>query len=147
MKSRTLTCITAMTLFVALAIPVRLGAQKQKEGKKEHQRYKLVDIGTFGGSASYLSCCVPVQHALNDRGIVTGWADISTPDPYSPNCFSPDCLVSHAFKWHNGVKTDLGALPGGSSSQALWINASGLIVGASQNGVIDPLLGIPDTNA
>ncbi len=33
MKSRILTCSTAMTLFAALAIPVRLAAQEQKEQK------------------------------------------------------------------------------------------------------------------
>jgi hypothetical protein len=32
-KSRTLTCFTAMTVFVALAMPVRLAAQEQQ---KEH---------------------------------------------------------------------------------------------------------------
>jgi hypothetical protein len=36
MKSRALTCIFAMTLFGALAIPVRLAAQ--------HTRYKLIDL-------------------------------------------------------------------------------------------------------
>jgi integrase len=41
MKSRTLTCITAMTLFALLAVPVQLAAQ--------HTRYKLVDVGTLGG--------------------------------------------------------------------------------------------------
>ena len=35
--------------------------------------------------------------------------------------------------------TDLGTLPGGASSQALWITANGLIAGNSQNGEIDPL--------
>ncbi|PYV69229.1 MAG: pyrrolo-quinoline quinone [Acidobacteria bacterium] len=47
MKSRTLTLISAITLFAALALPVRLAAQ--------HTRYKLVDIGTFGGSESYIN--------------------------------------------------------------------------------------------
>jgi hypothetical protein len=35
MKSRTLTLITAMTLFAALAIPVRLTAQQAPAGSNE----------------------------------------------------------------------------------------------------------------
>jgi hypothetical protein len=38
MKSRVLTSITAMTLFYALAMPVRLAAQ---EGQDNHHHYKL----------------------------------------------------------------------------------------------------------
>ena len=57
MKSRTLmfTAITAMTLLAALTMPFRLAAQEQKKDKKEHHRYKFVDIGTFGGRASYIN--------------------------------------------------------------------------------------------
>jgi hypothetical protein len=47
MKSRTLTCITAIGLFAALAMPVELSAQ--------HTRYKLIDLETFGGPSSYLA--------------------------------------------------------------------------------------------
>jgi hypothetical protein len=35
MKARTFACITAMTLFAVLALPVQLAAQ--------HTRYKLID--------------------------------------------------------------------------------------------------------
>ena len=52
-------------------------------------------------------------------------------------------IVQHAFKWQNGVLSDLGTLPGGSSSFALWINNGGQTVGVSQNGLIDPLTGAP----
>jgi hypothetical protein len=38
----------AITLFGALVLPIQLAAQGQP-------RYKLIDIGTFGGTASYLS--------------------------------------------------------------------------------------------
>lgn len=60
MMYRALTCIFTMTLFGALAIPVRLAAQEQeekKEQKAKHHHYKLVDIGTFGGPrASFRNC-------------------------------------------------------------------------------------------
>ena len=71
-------------------------------------------------------------------------ADTSTPDPL---CFL-DCYVTHAFQWQNGVTTDRGVLAGGPISFAIWISASGLIAGVSQNGQIDPLIpGFPELRA
>ena len=56
--------------------------------------------------------------------------------------------MSHAFQWQHGEMTDLGALPGGSSSASIFIGGSGLIVGLSQNGNVDPLFpGFPETRA
>jgi len=40
-------------------------------------------------------------------------------------CFNEDCYVSHAFKWNDGVLTDLGAILDGISSQANWISPNG----------------------
>jgi probable HAF family extracellular repeat protein len=158
MKSRTLACIAAVTVFAVPKIQLRLVAQNNqvdKEGQKHHH-YKLIDIGTFGGPSSYfddlalsdrfgfLPFIFEIAPVLNKQGVLAGWADTSMPDPNPAFCFNPDCFVSHAFRWRNGVKTDLGVLPGGASSAALWINSKGLIVGMSQNGVIDPLTGIPE---
>jgi probable HAF family extracellular repeat protein len=42
--------------------------------------------------------------------------------------------------------TDLGALAGGSSGTA-WISENGLIVGSSENGVLDPLSGYVEADA
>jgi probable HAF family extracellular repeat protein len=53
----------------------------------------------------------------------------------------------HAFAWHDGVLTDLGALPGVNTSVANWISVNGLIAGISENGLIDPLLGVPEVRA
>ena len=148
MKSRTLTCIAAMTLFAALAVPLRLAAQEQQRNNQQ-PRYKLIDLGTFGGPQSYVNTpSVQIVPDVNNRGTVAGWADTSTPDPFPAFCFNPDCFVSHAFQWQNGVMTDLGVLPGGASSASYSISANGLIAGLSENGEIDPLIaGFPEVRA
>jgi probable HAF family extracellular repeat protein len=139
MKSKTLMLITAMTLFATLAFPAWLTAQ-------DHSRYRLIDLGTLGGPTSYFSN--GNDGILNNKGTAAGWADTSTPDPYTPFCFNPDCFVSHAFQSRNGALTDLGALPGGGSGNAAWITANGLIVGTSENGQLDPLFpGFPENRA
>ena len=111
MKCRTLLLITAISLLATLVLPVQLAAQ--------HTRYKLIDIGTFGGPVSYIAGNETGHRQLNNRGIVAGTADISTPDPNAGNpdlCLNPDCFfLSHAFLWQNGVLTDLGTLPGSAA--------------------------------
>ena len=67
MKSRTLILAIAMTLFAALALPVPLAAQ--------HTKYKLIDLGTFGGPASLIAQAAGPQNparALTSRGVVVG---------------------------------------------------------------------------
>src|SRR3989442_3186394 len=139
MKPGTLAFITGFIFLLTLALPIQLGAQ--------HTRYKLIDIGTFGGPVSYIAGNETGHRQLNNRGIVAGTADISTPDPNAGNpdlCLNPDCFfLSHAFLWQNGVLTDLGTLPGGNDSSANVINARGWIAGGSTTGEIDPLTGGP----
>ncbi len=138
-----------MATFAALTIPGWVTAQEQaKEDHRKHHHYKLIDVGTLGGPSSYFSALrlsdrfgfsgpfgfAPV---VNKRRILAGWADTTTPDPFAPLCFNPDCFVSHTFQWRNGEMTDLGALPGGGSSASLWINNNASIVGYSQNGQVE----------
>src|ERR1700751_5511056 len=111
MKSRTLTCITAMALFGALAVPVRLAAQ-DKHGHNQHHHYHFIDLGTFGGPTSVNFGIYP---ALNNEGTAIGVADMTTANPYYPNC-SSDPFVSHAFLAQGGTLTDLEALPGEANS-------------------------------
>jgi len=129
----------AVMLAGALALPVQLAAQGNPQ-------YKLIDLGTFGGPNSFPSPAGPGVPILNNAGTVAGWADTTTPDP---TCFGNDglCLLTHAFRWDNGILTDLGALPGVNSSAAVAINARGWILGASENGLTDPATGGPEVHA
>ncbi len=162
MKPRTLTWVPALTLLTVLAIPVRLAAQDNQEHNKKHKHhhYQVIDIGTFGGAQSFFNSLSLTDRfgfgtafygfarVRNNQGSLVGFADTPALDPYAPFCYTPDCFVSHAFQWQEGVKTDLGVLPGGTSSAAFSINSKGLIVGNSQNGDIDPLIpGLPEVRA
>src|SRR5437870_10108377 len=138
MKPGTLAFITGFIFLLTLALPVQLAAQ-------QHTLYKLIDIGTFGGPASYLGDpgVGPGVLHLNNRGVLIGHADTAFSDPNAPdNCDNPDCFLSHGFRWEDGVLTDLGTLPGGNRSQAISINARGWIAGGSTTGEFDPLTGL-----
>jgi len=157
MNSTRILVRTIFVLLPALMAPLQLAAQAAPDQPK-HQHYKLIDLGTFGGPLNYINTGVDLlgpsvnpgsAQDVNSSGTLTGWADTSIPDPYGPTyCFNGDCFVSHAFKWRDGFKTDLGVLSGGTSSATTWISANGLIVGTSQNGQLDPLLaGFPEDQA
>jgi probable HAF family extracellular repeat protein len=100
-------------------------------------------LGTLGGPASYYSAQGVGSLILNERGAVAGYGDTADPDPYFPNCFDPDCYLAHAFRFQNGVFTDLGALPGTNSSAMSAINERGWVSGFSENGITDPVLNAP----
>jgi probable HAF family extracellular repeat protein len=163
MKSRFSNCITATTLFAALAMPAGLAAQENQNHNSDHQHhhYKLIDLGTFGGPQSWApGVGEGPGGALSNTGAVTGAANTPDSNPfysYPCNPFAgsitceffgtPDPFVEHAFRFENGAVTDLGVLPGGYTSIPLWISANGLVVGASENGVIDPINGSPEVHA
>jgi probable HAF family extracellular repeat protein len=138
MKFEKWTCVIPLTLLAALAISHSVAAQDTaiQTNKPKHHTYKLIDIGTFGGPNSIIA-------GINSSGAVIGEAETPTTDPFLPHCFN-DCVVNHAIEWHNGVSTDLGALPGVNDSFAFWINDLGRIAGVSENGLIDPLTGFPE---
>ncbi len=115
MKSSFAIMFSAVTLLVALVIPVSIGAQEQAvtPGHKKPHRYRFVDLGTFGGAAAYFGTSgdrTSQIQVLNNKGEVAGWATTSAPDPYPDFCWDGDCFLAHTFQWQNGVKADLGAL-------------------------------------
>ena len=146
MKSRTWMRITVVSLFAALGVPACIAAQDNpsQEHKPKHHQYKLVDLGTFGGPAGLV---VGSEVSINSRGVVIMQGDTATPDPFYPNCFW-DCLVNHAGIWDDGVLADLGELNNlNNSCQPTWINDRDVVVGACENGLIDPLANFPEIDA
>ncbi|MFZ0797350.1 MAG: hypothetical protein WAM98_06145 [Terriglobales bacterium] len=134
MKSNLAMYVTTLALLGVLAVPAQLAAQKLP-------RYKLIDLGTFGGPNSFVNG--PGTQDLSRDGTYGGEAETDIPDPYAPNCQSPDCLVQYTQVWRNGTVVALEELPGVNiSGGATWISANGLFIsGVSDNGVVDPLTG------
>jgi len=148
MKCKTWTRSIAVPLFAVLAMQLQLAAQdNQSQSEPKHHHYQLIDLGTFGGPNTNFFTLGQAAQILNNRGIATGAADTSMPDPDAPNCINPDCFITHAFQWHGGELTDLGALPGVNSSLGGWITTNGLVAGISGNSEIDPLTGGPEIRA
>src|SRR5215469_10942349 len=150
-------CLLAVGATVALqvgsALPTSVAAQ-------EHHHYKLIDVETFGGPESYVNetkVLVTATRGLNLGDMVGGSATrIPTTATSSPfvcgglsGLFSGLVpFVSHAFALRKGTLTDLGALPGVTScSVANAINSKGVIVGQSEIGEIDPLVGFNQSHA
>jgi probable HAF family extracellular repeat protein len=132
MNPRALMFVTLMTLFVALVAPIQLGAQ--------HTHYKFIDIPTLGGPAAIGQVDgTGISQFVNNWGVVVGGADTSISDPTAPGC--ADCFLIHAFRWQDGVLSDLGALSGVNFSHATSVNARGWATGGSFTAAIDPLTG------
>lgn len=152
MKSRTSMRMAAMYLFAALVMPVWTAAQDNpsQDHKSKHQKYKLFDVGTFGGPTSFGPGVGNGGPIINGNGAVVGAAAttvLSPPNSNPFNCGGP--YVGHALRWRDGQTTDLGALSPSdnncSISQA--INDHGDMAGNSENGVIDPVVGLIEMRA
>jgi probable HAF family extracellular repeat protein len=104
--------MTAMTLFVALAVPIRLAAQTN---------YSVVELAGLGGTSGG-------ANGINDRGWITGANNL------------PGDLTSMATLWVNGSAIPLGTLSGGPNSAVAWPVKSnnGVIVGISELPDADP---------
>ena len=147
MKSGRLMWITAIAVCVMPTSAIPLAGQDKQAHK--HHHYQLIDLGTLGGAQSTQAG----GRALNDRGTVVGCADTSTPNPNYPNFnpilspFGADPFIFHTFEFKDGSVTDMGALPDANSSCESFLTDGGLIVGGSENGLIDPLTEWPAMEA
>ncbi len=142
MQLKILSCLATLTLFT-LGLVTHAAGQQAPDPPKAHARYKLVDLGTFGGPLSLIPF---TQRDLTKSGTVVGIAETDIPDPFAPNC-SPSCVVQHGFVWRDGVMTKLLGFFPNLESGAQAINEAGMVVGESQNGLIDPASGAPIIHA
>ena len=142
---------TNLLVACLLATPIALNAQSATPmtspqipaTQQRAPKYVIRDLGTFGGPNSYYYS-QPIVAVVNNHGTVVGGADTTEHDPDDPSCFGNACLAVHAFRWRNGKLRDLGTLPNGANSAALWINYSGLIAGFADNGLTDPISQSPE---
>jgi probable HAF family extracellular repeat protein len=150
MKLKFSTYTAIVGLLAALAIPARLSAQKQTT---DFRRYKLIDVGTFGGPESNTILAVNAGPIISRRGTTVGTSATSVPTSKHSHpfvCGGVDGAVPfvfHGFKWHDGAVTDLGALPpvAHNCSEAQGVNQKEEIALNSENGIVDPLTGIDET--
>ena len=140
-----------LSLGAIFALAATLPVQLASNPAAAQHRYRLIDLGTLGGSNS-LSGAEFIQ-TLDSQGRVAVCSETAIANPNFPNSspllspLSPDPFIVHTSKWQNGSLVDLGSLPGINSSCPDWISGNGLIVGPSENGTIDPLTGWPAIEA
>jgi probable HAF family extracellular repeat protein len=119
MKFEFPTCTATIALLAALAI--QAPAQEVQQ-RRQLPHYTISDLGTLGGTFSQ-------ANGINNRGLATGF---STP---------PGNAVLHAFRWQNGMMTDLGTLGGPNSvtpDDNHLLSERGQVVGFSETSTLDP---------
>jgi probable HAF family extracellular repeat protein len=92
------------------------------------QRGVFTDLGTLGGPNSFTF----EDYPLNDRDMVSGFSETSTPDPNGEDvCGQGTNLICLPFVWRRGVLTALPTL-GGNNGIASEINNRGQVVGVAE---------------
>jgi probable HAF family extracellular repeat protein len=151
MKTRGTVLVVTAAVVTAMTISGRLDAQDATSTAKktQHHHYRLIDMGTFGGPASN---AIPV---LSNKGEMVGSSATSVPAPPTENGFGSGGFdgvvpfIFHGFVWKDGDVIDLSALPPADQnfSATSAINEKGTIVGGSENGIIDPIIGVTEIRA
>src|SRR6266478_6502128 len=94
----------------------------------------IKDLDTLGGPNSKAV-------SLNEEDKVTGFSDISTPDPLGEDfCQFGTNLICLPFVWQDGAMVPLPTL-GGSNGQAFAVNSRGQVAGIAENETRDATCG------
>ena len=159
MKDKLRVLATLVLGLAALAMPRMSPAQNNstQNHNAKHHHYKLIQMGTFGGPTSSLDLPggppnVPFNRVINSAGAVLGSSDTLIPDPFGFD--GP--LVNYAFRFQDGVQTNLGVLPQNPtvgaqtpcfdcawSVFAFWIADNGFVAGQSLDNLLDLFTGSP----
>lgn len=119
---RTIKSAHAIVLFAALAAQAQPGAP---EDAPVPRRYKVIDLGTLGGTYSY-------AYGLNNAGVVAGGAATAS---------QLGGLFQTAFLWDGGPPINLGTLGGPAcpacNSEAGGPNANGVSAVVSETANLD----------
>jgi probable HAF family extracellular repeat protein len=125
------TASIALATLVAASIPsapaigdARPGASPAASRAGSGPRYRLIDLGTFGGPNSAETVEFPY---VSNRGTVVGFADTAVRSD------GEEGFIFHAFRWRRGVLTDLGTLASGRNSFATVVNDHDVVVGLAEN--------------
>jgi probable HAF family extracellular repeat protein len=104
------------------SIPADVGDATHEEPASQPVHYKVINLGTLGGSTSN------GFGGVNDRGSVTGDANLAGDQN------------EHGALWRDGAIIDLGTLGGPNSSVPFPVKDDrGLVVGVAQTAGVDPL--------
>ena len=146
MELQGVTRLCGMALLAGWIATTITTAQDVKP-KRSHHRYKVVDVGTFGGPNADTLVPPPAAQILTNNGIFVGTGETNLPDPFPSACFNPDCLVREPLLWFAGGRMRLPSLRRGYSGGPISVNSFGVSVGFAENGEIDPLIGAPELKA
>src|ERR1700751_3094482 len=144
MKSKFVARLLSAGLLLLSSGRLLIANEAPSGARAKHHKYKFIDLGTLGGPDSIIPFG---QRILTEHGTVVGIAETDIPDPFAPNCSSPNCKVQSGFQWRKGVITKLPGLSLYGEGAAQAVNESGTVIGDSQNGLVDPVSGLPEINA
>src|SRR5215472_6638354 len=111
MKQQTRLIVFAFVVVLVTSIGPFAQGPPAASPTENQLRYRLVDVGTFGGPNSQTN---GTSRIMNNFGVVAGMADSDQLCPQVSG-LSPG-FVSPAFMWRQGVLTNIGLLPGGCAS-------------------------------
>jgi probable HAF family extracellular repeat protein len=98
----------------------RAVAQIEDRHRTDQTRYRVVDLGTLGGTSS-------AGWGTNDRSWISGVSSL------------PGDMQTRAFLWREGVMTDLGTLGGPNSWSYFPLNERGTVTGGAETSTLDPM--------